>query len=102
VTRPLLALAAVALIGCGRPATTHPARPRPAVLTVAAAEDDAALWIDERFVAEIGEARHGVRLPPGPHRIEVRHPDRHTYYGELRLGAGERREIVVRLAERLE
>lgn len=93
-----VALLAVCL-GCGGAVAPNPER---AVLEIRCRVPDAALWIDERFVAEVREVRGGVRLPPGRHRVEVRHDDFHAFYGEVALRPGERRRLVVELAEQLD
>jgi hypothetical protein len=89
----------VGLGACGGRAAPAAA---PAVLVVDCAVDDAALWIDERFVAEIAQARGGVRLPAGRHRVEVRHDAYHAFLGEVALRPGQRRTLPVPLAERLD
>jgi hypothetical protein len=94
----VLALAALAC-GCGGATTPGAGR---AVLEIRCRVPDAALWIDERYVAEVRETRGGIRLPAGPHRIEVRHDRFHAYYGEVALAPGERRRLVIELAEQLE
>jgi hypothetical protein len=91
-------LATAALAGCGGTA----APTATAVLVVECAVADAALWVDERFVADVADLRGGVRLPAGRHRIEVRHPGHHAHLAELELRAGERRIVAIVLAERLD
>jgi len=72
-----------------------------AVILVRAAQPDASIWVDGRFVAEVSQARGGVAVAPGAHRLEVRRDGFHTFYAELKVGAGERRELAVELAEEL-
>lgn len=62
---------------------------------------DAELWVDDRFVAEVGRLRRGIALSPGDHRIEVRHDRYHTHYEEIQVAARERRTVAVELAESL-
>ena len=94
-----LALALCGGAGCG--GVAHSARDR-AILIVRGAVPDATLWIDEGFVAEIRDARAGVRLPAGRHRVEVRHDRYQAYYGEVALAVGERRAVDVELAPLLD
>lgn len=95
----LALLATTAAVGCGGAAAPAPT---PAVLVVECAVADAALWIDERFVAEVADLRGGVRVPPGRHRLELRHPAYHAHYAELALRPGQRRVLAITLAERLD
>jgi hypothetical protein len=96
----LAAFASLALAGCGGASGTAPASA--AVVVIECPVRDAALWIDERFVAELGEIRGGVRLPSGRHRVEVRHDRYHAFYGEVALAPGDRRALKVELAELLD
>jgi hypothetical protein len=104
VSRALAALVVglglAAAVGCG--GRGAPPAARQAVLVIDCEVADAALWIDEGFVAEIREARGGIRMPPGSHRVEIRHDRYHAYYGEIALEPGERRVVTVELAERLD
>lgn len=59
--------------------------------------EDAEVWIDGQFFA--GALRRGVKVKPGPHRLEIRHDDYHTQYVEVSVAAGEKRTVQVRLAE---
>jgi hypothetical protein len=60
---------------------------------------DAMIWVDERPIAQIRDARGGLRLRAGAHHLEVRHDRFHTRYFELSLAAGETRTVEVPLAE---
>ena len=59
---------------------------------------DAALWVNGRYVAQLGELRGGISLSPGTHRVEIRHDDYFTQYEEITVVARERRRIVIELA----
>lgn len=95
----LAALAgAVGGAGCGGP--PKPARrfsASDAVILVQTNVPDAELWVDERFVAPVSALQGGVALPPGTHRIEVRHPRYHTFYETLTVQARERGTLDARL-----
>jgi hypothetical protein len=71
------------------------------VLVIECPVSDAAVWIDDRYVAEVREAGRGFALAPGLHRVEVRHDAYHAYFGEVTLGAGATQTVHVELAERL-
>ncbi len=62
---------------------------------------DAELWVDDRFIAEIGHLGGGIALSPGAHRIEIRHDRYHAHYQEIAVKRRERRTLEVDLAERL-
>lgn len=70
-----------------------------AIVEIECSVADAELWVDERFVAEIGHLRAGIALGPGPHRIEVRHDRYHTHYTEITVKARERRKLSIEMAE---
>jgi len=62
---------------------------------------DAEVWIDNRLVAHVGDLRGGVAIPAGRHRLEVRHDQYHAFYALLDLQRGERKKVLVELAESL-
>jgi hypothetical protein len=99
----LLAAGAPLVSGCptGNSAAAA-ARKNTAIISVVCDVPDAMIWVDERPVGEVRDARGGVRLKAGPHRLEVRHDRYHTRYIELELKAGERREVRVALVEDLD
>jgi hypothetical protein len=103
VARALVLCACVAAAGCGGP--PRPAPPfsaSDAVVLVQSNVPDAELWIDERFVAPVGALQAGVALPPGTHRVEVRHPRYHSFYETVTVSARERSTLEVRLVPVLE
>lgn len=78
----LLALA-VGATGCA----TAPAS-RPSVgLRIEASRPDATVWIDDRLMGTADDLvrRGGVALPPGYHRVEVRHPACYSAYRDVEL-----------------
>ena len=90
------------LSGCGgTPATPTRIDKNDAIVTIQCEVGDAELWVDDRFVSEIGRLRGGIALSPGAHRIELRHDDFHTHYAEITVTARERRTLEIALAERL-
>jgi hypothetical protein len=93
-------LAAVLLCACGAATAAAPA-PARAVLLVGAPVADAMLWVDERPIGELGTLPGGVALPPGEHRVELRHDRYHTRYLLVTLAAGEKRAVDVTMAEEL-
>lgn len=85
-----------ALAGCGPRGA--PATDDDAIVVVRSEVDDAALWVDGRYIGPVGSLQGGVAVEPGLHRIELRHDDYFSYYQELELAAKERRKLVVELA----
>jgi hypothetical protein len=63
---------------------------------------DATIWVDERPIAQVRDARGGLRLHAGAHRVEIRHDRFHTRYYELELAQGETRTLDVKLVEVLD
>jgi hypothetical protein len=94
-----LLLLAAPLPACGG----GPAKPRTdrAVLEVSCPVEDAVLWVDGRYLAQLRDLRGGVALAPGRHQVELRHDRYHAYYGEVELGRGQRLRLAVELAEAL-
>ena len=93
-----LTFAACAHTGAA-PASTRAAS---ALVLVRCDVPDATIWVDERPIAEIRDARGGLRLHVGAHHLEIRHDRFHTRYFELSLLAGETRTLDVALAEVLD
>ena len=94
---------AVGTLGaCGSAATANKAgvSKNNAVVRFASPPEDAEVWVDGRFYP--GALRGGIEVPPGLYRVEIRHDDYHTLYLELRLAKGERKQIPVRLAKKLD
>lgn len=71
------------------------------VIAIHCPVSQATVIINGRELGSVRSLRRGIRLSPGKHRLEVRHPDYHTYYELLDLAPRERRVIDVELAERL-
>ncbi len=85
-------------------ATARPAAPPPrptGVLLVRCPNTDASLWVDDRFVGEVGHLPAGVRLPAGEHLVELRQDGYHTRYAEVSLAAGQSAVLDLTLAEAL-
>lgn len=102
VVATMVAVCAVvfAVSACGGPGTNRPGVDADdAVITFETAVDDASLWINGRYIAELGALSKGVALSPGEHRLEIRHDDYHTQYIELSLARRETRVVRVELAE---
>lgn len=99
----LWALAWLACASCGGPPRPAPGfSPDDAVILVQSNVPDAELWVDERFVGQVGALRGGVALPPGTHRIELRHPRYHTFYEVLTVAARQRDRLEAALVPVLE
>lgn len=95
----LVAAVALAAVACGGKAhPTSQVDPDDAIIVFHSEVEDAALWVNGRFVAQLGVLQKGVALSPGTHRIEIRHDDYHTRYIELTVGKRERRTIDVEMA----
>ena len=88
------------LAGCGG-AKGRSDGARKAVIMVQVAQPDASIWVDGHFVTEVAQAKGGVALKPGTHRIEIRHDRFHTHYEIVEVRAKERRTLQVELAEEL-
>ena len=105
MTRPTLLLLLLALGGCagvrGTPAAAG-ASASSALLHVRCEIPDATIWVDERPIAQVRDARGGLRLHAGAHHVEIRHDRFHTRYYELSLTSGETRTLEVSLAEVLD
>ncbi|MBT8493622.1 MAG: PEGA domain-containing protein [Deltaproteobacteria bacterium] len=72
-----------------------------AVILVSVAEPEAAIWVDGRFVAIASQAKGGVSVEPGSHRIEIRHDRYHTHYQLIEVTPKQRLRLEVELAEDL-
>lgn len=96
----LLALAGgVAGAGCGHgPTVTR--TDDDAIITLAWAPEipDAALWVNGRYIAQLGQLKGGISLSAGTHRLEVRHDDYFPQFVELTVAAREQRRLVIELA----
>lgn len=100
----LLALSVAALAtACSGAGPDAPSRvdSDDAVVIVQCNVSDAELWVDDRFIAEVGRLRRGIALGPGDHRLELRHDRYHTHYAEISVQPRERRTIAVELVEAL-
>jgi hypothetical protein len=103
MTRRSLVAVLLLLGACaGGAASKAAARPPSALVLVRCPVVDAMIWVDERPIAQVRDARGGLRLRAGAHHLEVRHDRFHTRYFELSLVAGETRTVDVALAEVLD
>jgi hypothetical protein len=59
---------------------------------------DAQLYVDGRFIAPLDALRGGIALPPGLHRVELRHEDYFSRYLELAVARAERTQLALDLA----
>ena len=98
-----LAAAVLLLVACPGSGGKSPtgAGKNDAIVIIRCEVADAELWVDDRFVAEVGRLRGGISLSPGAHRLELRHDRYHTHYEELEVTARERRTLSIELAESL-
>jgi hypothetical protein len=94
-----LAVGASACAACGH-APTVAKSDDDAIISLAWAPEipDAALWVNGRYIAQLGQLKGGIALSAGTHRIEIRHDDYFPQYVELTVAARERRRLVVELA----
>jgi hypothetical protein len=99
-----LVLAALVPAGCASAGGTAQAagRAKAALLLVRCKVADATIWVDERQIAQVRDARGGLRLHAGAHHVEIRHDRFHTRYYELELQSGETRTLDVSLVEVLD
>jgi hypothetical protein len=97
----LLAASACAS-GGGTGAAAARARAESALVLVRCEVADATIWVDDHPVAQIRDARGGLRLRAGAHHVEVRHDRFHTRYYELSLASGETKTLEVNLVEVLD
>lgn len=70
-----------------------------AVVVIECPVADAELWVDDRYVGQVGRLGGGIALGAGEHRIELRHDRYHTHYQAITVASRERRTVVVQLAE---
>ena len=97
--RPLASALVVAfalgLACCG--GQQHPAPDKTALIEFDSPVRDAEVWLDGTFYP--GALGRGLRVKPGPHRIEIRHDDYFTQYLEVNVAAGQHQRLKVDLAE---
>lgn len=96
-----LLLLTLLVSSCGGATVPADRAQRSGVFLIRGAQPSATIWVDGRFVATVAEARGGVAVAPGEHQLEVRRDGYHSFYKSVQAQAGERREIVVELAEEL-
>ena len=90
------------LLSCAAPKAAPTTTPvERGILVVASPVPDAALWVDDRLVGEVGRLPAGVQLRAGEHRVELRHDAYHTRYAEVTLAPGERKLLELSLTEAL-
>jgi hypothetical protein len=100
VTRAV-AVALLALAGACAGTAAERRAAKDAVITIACDVGEAEVWVNDRYLRRCQDLRGGMALSAGTHRIEVRHDAYHTHYVELTVLERERRQLDVRLAERL-
>jgi hypothetical protein len=101
VIRGVVLALAVAVFACGGSQRADKSSANNGVVLVTAAEPDAAIWVDGKFVAVVGQAKGGVSVTPGQHRIEIRHDRYHTHYQIVDVAPKQRLRVDVELAEEL-
>ncbi|ACY15922.1 PEGA domain-containing protein [Haliangium ochraceum] len=97
----LLVAAGPSLSACGGASQAGRSRADDAIILVRSQPGDAELWVDERFVGPVAALSGGISLRPGSHRVELRHPDYHTFYTVLSVSARQRDQLTAELAPRL-
>ena len=97
---PVSCLLLMAACAAPKPGPASPPVER-GILVVASPVPDAALWVDDRLVGEVGRLPAGVQLRAGEHRVELRHDAYHTRYAEVTLAPGERKLLELSLTEAL-
>jgi hypothetical protein len=91
--------ALVALLSACGAAPPRPAHAPTGVLIVRCDVGDAALWIDDQPVGEVGQLGGGVRVPAGARRVELRHDGYHTRYADVVVPEGQRTTVELTLPE---
>jgi hypothetical protein len=91
------ALAAPLAGGCGAASPRQGSGGRDAILSLVCNVPEASVFIDGRFLAPVSLLRGGVALPPGEHRLELRHEGYLGRFLEVKLAPAERRRIDARL-----
>ena len=99
VAATLLVATLAACAGAAGPGAREPSQTALVLLDCEVA--DASVWVDDRYLGEIGPLSGGVALAPGTRRIEVRHDRYHTYYARIALDPHERKTLQVHLAPEL-
>lgn len=90
------------MAGCGpRPTPRGGVAATDAIVRVQCNQPEAELWVDERYIGPVGALKAGVALSPGRYRLEVRHPEHHTFYGQIEVRAREQRTLDIALAKKL-
>jgi hypothetical protein len=90
----------VALVLVGACASAPPARvsPNDAVVYLTSNVNDAAVYVDGRYVGSITLVKVGIAVDPGKHRVELRHDDYFSRFAELDLKRSEKRKLDLDLA----
>ena len=93
-----LVLALFLVFGCSGSQRAEEHRDR-AVLVIESSVADAVLWVDGRYIAQLGDLPRGVPLPPGRHQVEIRHDRYFAHYAEVDLVKGRPTRLRIELAE---
>ncbi len=94
-----VALGALLCWACGG-APAAPATGPDGLVQIECAVSDAELWLDGSYLAEVREAVGGLSLPPGRHRLIVRHDQHHEAYVAFDVAPGEKKRLSIELARR--
>jgi hypothetical protein len=90
-------LIALGLAGCAG-APTPRMSPNDAVVYLTSNVDDAAVYVDGRYVGSIKLVKAGIAVDPGKHRVELRLDDYFSRYAELDLKRAEKKKLDLDLA----
>jgi len=93
-----LAVVALALAGCPRPASRNGVTESDAIVYLKSNVRDAEVFVDGRDVGPLGTLRGGIAVLPGTHRVELRHEDYFSSYLELTLGRAERKRVAMEMS----
>jgi len=90
-------LIAVSLSGCAS-APTPRVSPNDAIVYLTSNINDAAVYVDGRYVGSITLVKAGIAVDPGKHRVELRRDDYFSRYAELDLERSEKKKLDLDLA----
>ena len=72
--------------------------PNDAVMYLTSNVNDAAVYVDGRYVGSITLVKAGIAVDPGKHRVELRHDDYFSRYADLDLKRSEKKKLDLDLA----